>query len=135
MPRKHEYDISYVTVDSLTEGVGSSQIVPLMKQIASAGLSINLISFEKERTPHSIESELESAGITWNRRELEPLAGLAGSWKSVGKFQKLDLSMQEVTFRPLQRLCREEHQSSGMCEVFGLSKKHSLNKRLSKKDS
>jgi hypothetical protein len=78
MPRKHEYDISYVTVDSLTEGVGSSQIVPLMKQIASAGLSINLISFEKERTPHSIESELESAGITWNRREFGSHGAISG---------------------------------------------------------
>lgn len=69
MQKRHEFDLSYVTVDSLSEGVGSSQILPLMKHLASAGLSVNLISFEKDKTPPSIESEIEAAGITWNRRE------------------------------------------------------------------
>ena len=44
MANNHDFDLTYVTVDSLSEGVGSSQIVPLMKLLGKAGLSINLIS-------------------------------------------------------------------------------------------
>ena len=98
MLRKHEYDISYVTVDSLTEGVGSSQIVPLMKQIASAGLSINLISFEKERTPHSIESELESAGITWNRREFGSHGAISGFSRLLEISREIPKTIKNVVF-------------------------------------
>lgn len=92
MLRRHEYDISYVTIDSITEGVGSSQIVPLMKQIASSGLSINLISFEKEKTPYSVESELVSAGITWNRREF----GSHGAVSGLGRLLEISREIPET---------------------------------------
>jgi hypothetical protein len=78
MPNRHEFDLSYLTVDSLSEGVGSSQILPLMKLLAKAGLSVNLISFEKDKTPPSIENELESAGISWNRREFSSRGAIGG---------------------------------------------------------
>jgi hypothetical protein len=72
------FDLSYVTVDSLSEGVGSSQILPLMKLLAGAGLSINLISFEKSRTPSSIEDELRAAGISWSRCEFSRRGAIGG---------------------------------------------------------
>lgn len=78
MPRNHEYDLSYVTVDSLSEGVGSSQILPLIKYLASAGLSVNLITFEKGKTPPSIENVLKAAGVDWNRREFSSYGAISG---------------------------------------------------------
>ena len=42
-----DYDLTYVTIDSVSEGVGSSQIVPLLRNLSRAGLRIQLISFEK----------------------------------------------------------------------------------------
>jgi hypothetical protein len=78
MPNKQEFDLTYVTVDSLSEGVGSSQILPLMRILAKAGLSINLISFEKVKTPSSIEDELTAAGVSWNRREFSSHGAIGG---------------------------------------------------------
>lgn len=78
MPKRPEFDLSYLTVDSLSEGVGSSQILPLMKLLAKAGLSVNLISFEKDKTPLSIENELEAAGVSWNRREFSSGGAISG---------------------------------------------------------
>ena len=40
-----QFDVSYVTNDSVAEGVGSSQIIPLIKRLAADGLKINLISY------------------------------------------------------------------------------------------
>lgn len=78
MSKRHEFDLSYVTVDSLAEGVGSSQILPLMKLLAREGLSVNLISFEKEKTPPFIENELRAAGVNWNRREFASHGAIGG---------------------------------------------------------
>jgi hypothetical protein len=78
MPIKHEFDLSYVTVDSISEGVGSSQILPLMKNLSRAGLSVNLISFEKDKTPLFIENELKTMGINWDRREFSSHGVISG---------------------------------------------------------
>jgi glycosyltransferase involved in cell wall biosynthesis len=78
MANKHDYDLTYVTVDSLSEGVGWSQIVPLMKLVAKAGLSVNLISFEKDTTPSAIEDELKAANVSWNRREFKSGGAISG---------------------------------------------------------
>jgi hypothetical protein len=87
--KKHKYDVSYVTIDSLAEGVGSSQILPLLKHLASAGLSVNLISFEKEKTPEFIERELNTAGISWNRRDF-------GSFGTMGGLRRLIEVSREI---------------------------------------
>ena len=78
MANKHDFDLTYITVDSLSEGVGWSQIVPLMKLVAKAGLSVNLISFEKETTPSAIEDELKAAQVSWNRREFKSGGAISG---------------------------------------------------------
>lgn len=78
MSKGHEFDLVYVTVDSLSEGVGSSQILPLMQNLAKSGLSINLISFEKVETSPAIQSVLDLAGIHWNRREFSSYGAIGG---------------------------------------------------------
>lgn len=78
MVNKNDFDLTYVTVDSISEGVGSSQILPLIKLLTKAGLSVNLISFEKAKTPAYIEDELKAAHVSWNRREFKSGGAISG---------------------------------------------------------
>jgi hypothetical protein len=60
------FDISYLSVDSIQEGVGASQIVPLVKALASQGRKVCLTTCEKSPPPNSLRIELASVGISWN---------------------------------------------------------------------
>lgn len=64
-----KFDLTYLTVDSISEGVGSSQILPLLRILAKSGLSINLISFEKSSVSSDVSKKIEGDGIVWNPRE------------------------------------------------------------------
>jgi len=75
-PRK--FDLSYITVDSVSEGVGSSQILPLMQRLSSAGLSINLISFEKVEPSSATRDLLRSLGVQWDLRQFKANGALGG---------------------------------------------------------
>ena len=77
MSSPKKFDLTYVTIDSISEGVGSSQILPLLRKIADAGLAINLISFEKNPPSNSVVSQLEKSKIAWNKRTFEK-TGYAG---------------------------------------------------------
>ena len=56
--------ICYLTFDSLSEGVGQSQIVPLIKGLAELGFKVTVMSFEKKKNPQ-LSSELLSSNVTW----------------------------------------------------------------------
>jgi glycosyltransferase involved in cell wall biosynthesis len=60
-----EFDLTYLSIDSLTEGIGRSQIVPLLMQLSSKGLSINLISLEKEPPAKWLQQYISDSGISW----------------------------------------------------------------------
>ena len=60
------FDISYLSVDSIQEGVGASQIVPLVKALASQGKNVCLTTCEKSPPPNSLKIELADVGISWN---------------------------------------------------------------------
>ena len=60
-----QFDVSYVTNDSVAEGVGSSQIIPLIKRLAADGLKINLISYEKLNPSGEMKSLFEEWGVIW----------------------------------------------------------------------
>jgi len=60
-----KFDLTYATVDSLSEGVGSSQIVPLMEKLSKSGLKINLMTFEKLEPPNSLVSRMKRANVNW----------------------------------------------------------------------
>ena len=62
-----KYDLTYATVDSLAEGVGSSQIAPLMERLASHGMKINLLSFEKEAPPNFLVERMAKVGVEWTQ--------------------------------------------------------------------
>ena len=60
------FDISYLSVDSIQEGVGASQIVPLVKALASQGKNVCLTTCEKSPPPNLLKNELADVGISWN---------------------------------------------------------------------
>jgi hypothetical protein len=59
------FDVSYISVDSIQEGVGASQIIPLVKALASQGKCISLTTFEKLPPPIRLKVELSEAGVHW----------------------------------------------------------------------
>lgn len=59
------FDLTYVTIDSISEGVGSSQILPLIQRHVKSGLKINLISFEKSRPDNVFFDFFSSNGVKW----------------------------------------------------------------------
>lgn len=66
MKKYESYDLAYVTIDSLSEGVGSSQITPLISRLSKSGLKINLISYEKTNPSSELIAYFESIGVEWN---------------------------------------------------------------------
>ena len=74
------FDLTYVTVDSLSEGVGSSQILPLIQRLAAADLKIHLITYEKRQANAETETFLKSQGVAWTHlpfTSMGPVGALA----------------------------------------------------------
>lgn len=65
MSRYENFDLTYVTIDSLAEGVGSSQITPLISRLTREGLKISLISFEKVAPTNELVQNFQSLGVEW----------------------------------------------------------------------
>jgi len=60
------FDVSYLSIDSVQEGVGSSQIQSLLFQLAKSDLSLNLVTFEKSTPSTALVEQFKSRGISWN---------------------------------------------------------------------
>jgi glycosyltransferase involved in cell wall biosynthesis len=69
--------IGYLTSDSVNEGVGQSQILPVLKKLAQKGVAISLVSFEKNKQYSNIYQNLVTNGIDWNPQEFGSF-GLGG---------------------------------------------------------
>ena len=65
MSRYENFDVTYITIDSLAEGVGSSQITPLLSRLSGEGLKISLISFEKIAPTNELVQYFQSLGVEW----------------------------------------------------------------------
>lgn len=92
MQQYDNFDLTYVTVDSLPEGVGSSQIVPLISRLSAAGLKINLISYEKTSPSAQLVGYFQSLGVDWNPRTF----GANGLIGGVGRLNNLRQEIQET---------------------------------------
>ena len=66
MQKIDQFDLTYVTIDSIAEGVGSSQISPLITLLSKDDMKINLISFEKTSPSNEMKDYFMSLGVTWN---------------------------------------------------------------------
>lgn len=89
MSKYEDYDLTYVTIDSVSEGVGSSQIKPLVSRLSKTGLKINLISYEKSKPNTELLDYFDSIGVEWNSRPF-------GSNGLIGGVQRLNNLRREI---------------------------------------
>ena len=90
MKKYGNFDLTYVTIDSLSEGVGSSQITPLISRLSKSGLKINLISYEKTNPDSELVAFFKSIGVEWNFRDF-------GSNGLMGGVARLNNLRQEIS--------------------------------------
>jgi hypothetical protein len=64
-----KFDVTYLSVDSIQEGVGSSQITPLILGLAEKGKKVCLITFEKTKPPNELYEMFSKAGVAWIAKE------------------------------------------------------------------
>jgi glycosyltransferase involved in cell wall biosynthesis len=57
--------VTYLTFDSLQEGVGASQVTRYVERMAAAGVRVKLHSFEKEPPSRALRQHLHRASIEW----------------------------------------------------------------------
>jgi len=57
--------LTYLTVDSMSEGVGRSQVVPYVVRLAQRGVDVTLHSFEKQSPDPQVGERLAAAGVRW----------------------------------------------------------------------
>lgn len=89
MKKYNNFDLTYVTIDSISEGVGSSQITPLISRLSKSGLKINLISYEKSNPTAQLRSYFESIGVVWSAQNF----GSSGAW---GGIERLNNLMRQI---------------------------------------
>ena len=83
MGKYEDFDLTYVTIDSLSEGVGSSQISPLISLLSESGLKIKLISYEKLSPSVQLSDFFKSIGVDWDSRPF-------GSHGLIGGLERLN---------------------------------------------
>ena len=62
---KKQYDLGYLSFDSLQEGVGASQVLRLVEEHAKNDLEVSLITFEKQKPPSWLLERVENSRINW----------------------------------------------------------------------
>lgn len=58
--------VTYLTVDSMAEGVGWSQVLPYVERLVGCGFDVKLHSFEKSMPNSEVEHRLSGAGVGWH---------------------------------------------------------------------
>lgn len=87
----NKFDITYLTTDSMNEGVGSSQVLPLITLLAESGLKVNLMTFEKSVPCPEIEGALKTLGVNWDVHRF----GDNGSVAGIGRLREMYQSIPE----------------------------------------
>lgn len=70
--------LTYLTTDSMVEGVGASQVVPYVERLASRGVDVTLHSFEKSQPDEGVQRRLTSAGVLWRPHRFLGAGGPGG---------------------------------------------------------
>lgn len=73
-----KFDLTYLSIDSVQEGVGSSQITPLILGLAKNGQRVCLITFEKVQPSEDLAKKFKGAGVEWTPCEFGKVGALAG---------------------------------------------------------
>ncbi len=82
-------DIVYVTHDSLAEGIGMSQIVPVVLGLSNLGWKVGVISCEKQERHIGIQSEFERAKIEWVTLKF----GKTGAWGGISRLLRIAFNL------------------------------------------
>lgn len=75
---KPKFDLTYLSIDSIQEGVGSSQITPLILGLAKNGKRVCLITFEKVKPSQDLAKKFREAGVEWIPHEFGKVGALSG---------------------------------------------------------
>jgi hypothetical protein len=86
---KNIFDLTYLSVDSIQEGVGASQITPLILGLASRGKKVYLITFEKTKPSNELFELFSKSGIIWSPKEF-------GKYGAIGGLRRLNLLRRSV---------------------------------------
>lgn len=89
MNKSENYDLTYITIDSLSEGVGSSQITPLISRLSKMGLRISLISYEKIQPKSELIEQFKMLGVDWNAKSF-------GSQGLIGGLERINNLRREI---------------------------------------
>ena len=89
MAKSFKFDLVYVTHDSLSEGIGMSQILPLLCNISRNGLKVCVISCEKENLDRKVQRILADFDIKW----VSIPFGRHGSIGGLGRLLRLALNL------------------------------------------
>ena len=73
-----KFDIAYLSVDSVQEGVGSSQITPLILGLAARGKSVCLVTFEKINPSETMVEMFSRAGVVWIAKDFGRTGAIGG---------------------------------------------------------
>lgn len=73
-----EFDVTYLSVDSIQEGVGSSQITPLVLGLAERGKTVCLITFEKSIPSKELVELFSKTGVVWIAKEFGKSGAIGG---------------------------------------------------------
>jgi len=94
------HDVTFLTFDSVQEGVGANQISAVVRQLSEIGVDISLVSMEKQPPSSETRAEMSSAGVDW-------LALPFGSFGQIGGIKRVLRLMQAL---PPSRLvhCRSD---------------------------
>jgi hypothetical protein len=87
MDKYTDFDLVYLTIDSLSEGVGSSQITPLVSILSQADLKIKLISYEKSTPSVQLTDYFKSIGVDWESRPFGS-SGMLGGLQRLNNLRK-----------------------------------------------
>lgn len=80
-----QFDVAYLSIDSISEGVGASQILTLVEELSKLDMKISLLTFEKSSPPTWVEDRIRNSRIDW-----KPLAfAKHGTLAGVGRLGRL----------------------------------------------
>ncbi len=70
--------VTYLTTDSLAEGIGASQVLAYVERLAGRGLDMRLHTFEKTAPTEALRRLLADKGISWHPHPFGTLGAHGG---------------------------------------------------------
>ena len=88
--KRERFDVTYLSADSIQEGVGSSQITPLVLGLAEEGLKVQLMCLEKKALSTELKSVFQEAGVALMVKDFGSFGPVGG----LGRIFRLSSSLK-----------------------------------------